>query len=222
MLNVPARAPSLRAWAVNARTGTAARLIWSRTWVGVPPQPLATQVRPGRTKPPLDQVEALRAEVFFALAAELMKVHPPHLTDFSALARTTRIGLRPGECFDPGQLDAKTLAALDTVPKAAQDHFAAGELPPADAFWSITMYDEHGFQAANPINRFVIGDRDRLAYNNDGSLDIYIQHTSPGAGKEANWLPAPAGSLGITMRLYAPRPEALDGRWNPPPVRRTR
>ena len=168
MLNVPARAPSLRAWAVNARTGTAARLIWSRTWVGVPPQPLATQVRPGRTKPPLDQVEALRAEVFFALAAELMKVHPPHLTDFSALARTTRIGLRPGECFDPGQLDAKTLAALDTVPKAAQDHFAAGELPPADAFWSITMYDEHGFQAANPINRFVIGDRDRLAYNNDG------------------------------------------------------
>ena len=96
-------------------------------------------------------------------------------------------------------------------------HFAAGELPPADAFWSITMYDEHGFQAANPINRFAIGDRDRPAYNSDGSLDIYIQHTSPGGGKEANWLPAPAGPLGITMRLYAPRPEALDGRWNPPP-----
>jgi hypothetical protein len=54
------------------------------------------------------------------------------------------------------------------------------------------------------------------------SLDIYIQHTSPGADKEANWLPAPAGPLGITMRLYAPRPEALDGRWNPPPVRRIR
>ena len=63
----------------------------------------------------------MRAEVFFALVAELMKVHPPHLIDFSVLARMTRIGLRPGECFDPGQLDAKTLAALDTVPKAAQN-----------------------------------------------------------------------------------------------------
>jgi len=101
-------------------------------------------------------------------------------------------------------------------------HFPAGELPPADAFWSITMYDAHGFQAANPINRFAIGDRDPLAYNSDGSLDIYIQHASPGPDRESNWLPAPSGPLGITMRIYAPRPEALDGRWNPPPVRRLR
>ena len=98
-------------------------------------------------------------------------------------------------------------------------HFPAGELPPADAFWSITMYDAHGFQAANAINRFAIGDRDALAYNSDGSLDIYIQHASPGPDRESNWLPGP---LGITMRIYAPRAEALDGRWNPPPVRRLR
>ncbi len=84
------------------------------------------------------------------------------------------------------------------------------------------MYNEHGFQVANPIKRFAIGDRDPLAYNSDGSLDIYIQQTSPGAEEEPNWLPAPAGALSITMRLYAPRPEALDGRWNPPPVRRVR
>jgi len=101
-------------------------------------------------------------------------------------------------------------------------HFPAAELPPADAFWSITMYDAHGFQAANPINRFALGDRDELAYNRDGSLDIYIQHASPGPDRESNWLPAPPGLLGITMRVYAPRAEALDGRWNPPPVRRRR
>lgn len=258
-----------------------------------PPPPFQADPAVDMTTPPLDQVETMTAAEFFTVAAELMKVHPPHPTDFSVLERLTRIGLRPGDSFDPAQLDPKALAALDTAPKAAQDlmthafpqlarvangwamntdtmgvygnfylkraivarvglganqpedaiypvleadadgapldgandylcHFAAGELPPTDAFWSVTMYDEHGFQTANRINRFAIGDRDSLAYNSDGSLDIYIQHTSPGADKEANWLPAPAGPLGITMRLYAPRPEALDGRWNPPPVRRVR
>jgi hypothetical protein len=97
-------------------------------------------------------------------------------------------------------------------------HFDADKLPPVDAFWSITMYDAEGFQAANEIHRFAIGDRDPLAYNPDGSLDIFIQHTNPGPGRETNWLPAPTGPLGITMRLYAPRPEVLDGRWTPPHV----
>jgi len=100
-------------------------------------------------------------------------------------------------------------------------HFTREELPPADAFWSLTMYDAKGFQVANPINRYAIGDRDGLRYNADGSLDLYIQHDSPGAARESNWLPAPDGPLGITMRLYAPRPEALDGRWVPPAVRVT-
>ena len=83
------------------------------------------------------------------------------------------------------------------------------------------MYDATGFQVANPINRFAIGDRDPLKFNPDGSLDIYIQHDSPGADKEPNWLPSPAsGPLGATMRLYAPAPQVLDGRWNPPPVKK--
>src|SRR5262249_14747633 len=99
-------------------------------------------------------------------------------------------------------------------------HFAADEIPPVGAFWSLTMYDEKGFQAANPIDRFAIGDRNDLRYNDDGSLDIYIQHDTPGAERESNWLPAPRGPLGLTMRLYAPAPKALDGRWNPPPIRR--
>lgn len=100
-------------------------------------------------------------------------------------------------------------------------HFEKDELPPVEAFWSVTMYDEEGFQVANKLNRFAIGDRDKLKYNSDGSLDLHLQSTTPGADKESNWLPAPAtGKLGVTMRLYAPKPAAIDGRWNPPAIRR--
>jgi hypothetical protein len=99
-------------------------------------------------------------------------------------------------------------------------HFEADELPPVAAFWSITMYDAEGFQVANTLDRFAIGDRDPLVFNSDGSLDIYIQKESPGPDKEANWLPSASGPNGITMRLYAPHDSVLDGTWAPPPVRR--
>jgi hypothetical protein len=99
-------------------------------------------------------------------------------------------------------------------------HFEAGKLPPVNAFWSVTMYDAEGYQVANELNRFAIGDRDPLTYNSDGSLDLYLQHENPGPDRESNWLPAPQGPLGVTMRLYAPKREALDGRWHPPAVRR--
>ncbi len=98
-------------------------------------------------------------------------------------------------------------------------HFAKDELPPVEAFWSVTMYDKDGFQVANSINRFALGDRDPLKYNSDGSLDLYIQHESPGAKNESNWLPSPLGPLGVTMRLYAPKVEVLDGRWAPPSIK---
>jgi hypothetical protein len=99
-------------------------------------------------------------------------------------------------------------------------HFAADALPPVEAFWSVTMYDAQGFQVPNEIDRFAIGDRDHLAYNDDGSLDLYLQPDNPGPEREANWLPSIPGPLGVTMRLYAPKPAALDGTWTPPPVRR--
>ncbi len=99
-------------------------------------------------------------------------------------------------------------------------HFPADGLPPVDAFWSVTMYDAQGFQVANEIDRFALGDRDPLIHNADGSLDILISHRDPGPEKRANWLPAPTGPLGLTLRLYAPKPQALDGRWSPPAVRR--
>jgi hypothetical protein len=98
-------------------------------------------------------------------------------------------------------------------------HFAKEEIPPVNAFWSVTMYDESGFQVANPISRVAIGDRDDPKYNADGSLDLY--HDDPGPDKESDWLPPPAaGTLGVTMRLYAPKAQALDGRRKPPATER--
>ena len=97
-------------------------------------------------------------------------------------------------------------------------HFDKGATPPAAAFWSVTLYDRDGFPVANPLNRFAVSSWMPFKYNPDGSLDLYFQNESPGADKEANWLPAPKGPFNLTMRLYAPKNEALTGRWNPPPV----
>ena len=75
-----------------------------------------------------------------------------------------------------------------------------------------------GFQVANSLNRFAVSSWMPFKYNRDGSLDLYFQNESPGDDMEANWLPAPKGPFNLTMRLYAPRSEALTGKWNPPPV----
>ena len=99
-------------------------------------------------------------------------------------------------------------------------HFAKNDIPPAKAFWSVTLYDKDGFPSANSLNRNAIGNRDALKFNADGSLDLYIQHESPGAGKESNWLPAPTADFNLTMRVYSPKAEVLDGRWVPPPVKK--
>lgn len=99
-------------------------------------------------------------------------------------------------------------------------HFAKNEIPPAKAFWSVTLYDKDGFPSPNDLKRNAIGDRDALKFNTDGSLDLYFQHTSPGADKESNWLPAPAGDFNLTMRVYSPNPEVIDGRWAPPAVKK--
>jgi hypothetical protein len=97
-------------------------------------------------------------------------------------------------------------------------HFEKAQLPPVDAFWSITLYDNDGFQVGNVLNRFAVSSWMPFSYNEDGSLDLYFQNESPGKALEANWLPAPKGPFNLTMRLYAPRAEALTGKWNPPPV----
>ncbi|MGF6088845.1 DUF1254 domain-containing protein [Pseudomonas sp. 18173] len=97
-------------------------------------------------------------------------------------------------------------------------HFSKGETPPVNAFWSITLYDPEGFQIANSLNRFAVSSWMPFKGNADGSLDLYFQNESPGKDLEANWLPAPKGPFNLTMRLYGPKAEALNGKWNPPAV----
>lgn len=97
-------------------------------------------------------------------------------------------------------------------------HFDAGQTPPASAFWSLTMYNDRQYFIDNPLDRYAIGDGDQLIYNDDGSLDIWIQHDSPGPDAEANWLPAPSGSFNVILRVYQPKPEMVGGVWLPPAI----
>jgi hypothetical protein len=100
-------------------------------------------------------------------------------------------------------------------------HFAPGQLPPVNAFWSLTMYEmPQSLLVANPINRYLINSPmlPQLAKDPDGGVTLYVQNESPGKDKEANWLPAPKGPFSTIMRLYWPKPEALGGAWKQPPM----
>lgn len=97
--------------------------------------------------------------------------------------------------------------------------FAPGELPPVNAFWSLTMYElPASLLTANPLNRYLINSPmlPDLKKDTDGGLTIYVQHESPGKDKDSNWLPAPKGPFFAVMRLYWPKPEALKGEWKAP------
>ncbi|MCB0165670.1 MAG: DUF1214 domain-containing protein [Anaerolineae bacterium] len=83
------------------------------------------------------------------------------------------------------------------------------------------MYRNHFYLVANPINRYAIGDRTPgLQYNNDGSLDLYLQHDSPEPDQESNWLPTSVGDFRPTLRMYQPGEAVLDGSWQPPSIKR--
>ena len=101
--------------------------------------------------------------------------------------------------------------------------FPAGQYPPVNAFWSVTMYDgKTQLLIKNPIDRYLINSPmlPDLKKNADGSLTLYVQKDSPGKDKESNWLPAPDGPIYMVMRLYWPKAEALDGKWQPPGIKR--
>lgn len=100
--------------------------------------------------------------------------------------------------------------------------FPKGQLPPVNGFWSITMYNAKQAFIQNPIDRYAIGDRDKLKFNDDGSLTLYVQHESPGKDKESNWLPAPADSFNVFMRLYWPKKPIIDGTWKMPAIERVK
>jgi hypothetical protein len=258
---------------------------------GKPPQPVKVKIDPAidMKTPPKTQVDTMSGEKFFAYAADVMKVQPPHITDQPIIARMKRIGFEPGKSFDVAKLDSSVAKAVQDAPAAGQQlmgwkvktlarvanhwsmntdtmgvygnyylkraiiaqlglganspedaiyplnlgdetgkpldgaskytlHFEKGATPPVGAFWSVTLYDTEGFPVANLLNRFALSSWMPFKYDADGSLTLYFQNESPGKDKEANWLPAPKGPFNLTMRLYAPRSEALTGKWNPPPV----
>jgi hypothetical protein len=258
---------------------------------GKQPEPVIGTVDPGvdMKTPPKIAVDTMPAGKFFAYAAEILKLQPPHTTDEPILAQMKRIGIERGKSFDIDKVDPAIKAALETAPEDAlklmvwkvaslarvvnggsmntdtmgvygnfyfkralvtqfglganlpEDaiyplnladetgkpldgdspyvlHFDKNSAPPVSAFWSVTLYDAEGFQVANNLNRFAVSSWMPFKHNPDGSLDLYFQNTSPGGDKEANWLPSPKGPFNLTMRLYAPKGDALTGKWNPPPV----
>jgi hypothetical protein len=260
---------------------------------GQPPKPATVKIDPtvDMKTAPMEQTNKMAAADYFKYAAELLKKHPPHISDQPIVARMKRVGIEVGKSFDYQNASAAAKGALEQAPKDGLQqmyaklstlarvvngwqmntdtmgvygtyylkravvalvglganlpedavypinisdsdgkpldgvnnyvlHLAKNELPPVDAFWSVTMYDHDGFPYANSLQRCALGDRDPLKYNSDGSLDLYLQHESPGADKESNWLPAPLGQLGVTMRCYAPRLDILNGTWAPPAIRK--
>lgn len=98
-------------------------------------------------------------------------------------------------------------------------HLDRSQIPPVDAFWSITAYDKDGYFVPNALKRYALGDRDKLKFNSDGSLDIYIQADPPGNDKQSNWLPVAAAPFTLMLRLYSPRLAVLDGEWQAPLIK---
>jgi len=98
--------------------------------------------------------------------------------------------------------------------------FNKDQKPPVKGFWSLTVYDKDHFLVKNPINRYALGDRDRLKYNADGSFDIYLQSTTPGKERQANWLPTPAGEFIVVMRMYWPDLNKINAGWVMPGIQK--
>ncbi|TIU50226.1 MAG: DUF1254 domain-containing protein [Mesorhizobium sp.] len=149
-------------------------------------------------------------------------------TNYIQRALVTAIGLganRPQDAIYPTSM--KSHGDLINRAYSGSDKyvltFKKGLTPPVTGFWSVTMYDADYFFVDNPLNRYSISPRQPLKANDDGSIDLLIQNESPGADKEANWLPAPKGKFVLMMRTYWPNesdPSIIDGSWTIPPVKK--
>jgi hypothetical protein len=142
----------------------------------------------------------------------------------AAAAKSGIYGNSADEAMYPLTRVDATGATLDGSQHNYTLTFPADQFPPVNAFWSVTMYDgKTELLIENPINRYLINSPmlPNMKLNADGSLTIYIQHDSPGADKESNWLPAPNGPIYLAMRLYWPKTEAPsilppgEGTWKP-------
>jgi hypothetical protein len=147
-------------------------------------------------------------------------------TNYIQRALVTAIGLganRPQDAIYPTSLKSGS-GVIKRAYNGSEKYvltFKKGLTPPVSGFWSLTMYDADYFFVDNPLNRYSISARQPLKANPDGSIDLIIQHESPGADKESNWLPAPKGKFILMMRLYWPNesnPSIIDGSWTIPPV----
>jgi len=145
-------------------------------------------------------------------------------TDYLDRAFITAVGLGANRQLDAvyptSQVDA------DGKPYSGANkyvlHFDNGQMPPANGFWSVTMYNAEYFFVDNPLNRYTLSARNKLKKNADGSVDLYLQHDNPGKDKESNWLPAAPDKFILMMRLYWPKetpPSLLDGTWTIPGVK---
>lgn len=150
--------------------------------------------------------------------------------DWLKRAAVAQAGIYANDADEATYPLAKTL--VDGEPLDASKHnysitFPAGQFPPVNAFWSVTMYDgKTQLLIKNPLNRYLINSPmlPQMQKNSDGSLTLYVQKDSPGADKESNWLPAPDGPIYLVMRLYWPKTEAPSilppgkGTWSPPAI----
>jgi hypothetical protein len=146
-------------------------------------------------------------------------------TDYLTRATVTAIGLganRPQDAVYPTSEVGEDGKPYDGAASKYVVHFDKGQMPPAEAFWSLTMYNGDYFFVDNPLDRYTLSSRNKFVANADGSVDLYLQADSPGSAKEANWLPAPKGRFIPMLRLYWPRetpPSIIDGTWKPPAVK---
>lgn len=100
-------------------------------------------------------------------------------------------------------------------------HFEKGQMPPVkeNGFWSVTAYDSsNDLLIDNALNRYCINDRSMVRYNEDGSLDLYIQKERPTEDKAANWLPVCDGDFHFILRIYLPKDEAVKSEWPAPEI----
>jgi hypothetical protein len=141
-------------------------------------------------------------------------------TDYLQRAAVTEFGLGANLPVDAVYPSASDDASGEPLvgDKPYVLHFNKNELPPVNAFWSLTMYDKDGFFVENPLQRYAARDS-LLKKNPDGSVDVYLQANSPGKDREANWLPAPKDApFTLLLRMYWPKAPVLDGSYRPPGV----
>jgi hypothetical protein len=145
-------------------------------------------------------------------------------TDYFSRALVALIGL--GANLPEDAIYLRTTIDLQGQPLSGQNayiiRFHKEQLPPVNAFWSITAYNSKQFFMPNSINRYAIGDRDNLKAAADGSVTIHVSHASPGPDKESNWLPVGPDAFNLMTRLYWPKIEVMNGSWRIPGVEKAR